>query len=126
MRFGPEIQQLGKDELTKTLGLIRQIWSRYDKDGNGYLNKIEAKDFVDKYFKYHDPLKLQIVDDAIFSDWFKSLDDDGDGLISIIEMANYLKVLGSRLNKQDPKLNPEMLKRMKTRLTVADVMQTTI
>lgn len=80
------------------MGLIRKIWSRYDKEGNGYLNKIEAKHFVDKYFKYHhDSLKLQIVDEAIFNDWFKSLDDDGDGLISIIEMANYLKVLGSRL-----------------------------
>lgn len=57
--------------------LIRSIWSRYDRDGNGYLSKTEARHFADRFFKNS---KDEItVTDNDFNKWFKILDCDGDG-----------------------------------------------
>lgn len=62
--------------------------------------------------------------DTIFGEWFKTIDDDGDGMISIVEMANYLKVLENRILTRGPKTNSFLkLKNKMTRLTVADVLQ---
>jgi Ca2+-binding EF-hand superfamily protein len=61
------------------------IWSQYDKDGHGYLDRLEAKHFVDKYFKMTQERKY--VDETLFGEWFRSLDADGDGKVSIVNLA---------------------------------------
>ncbi len=91
MRFGDEMASLKLDDHNETTKLISSIWSHYDKDGNGYLSKPEARHFADKFLKNS---KEQLtMNDSDFNEWFKILDSDGDGQISIVEMANYFKVL---------------------------------
>lgn len=56
------------------------------------MSRVEAKHFVEKYFKHSDD-SVKYIDEVIFNEWFKTLDKDGDGKVEIIEMANYMKVL---------------------------------
>lgn len=65
--------------MPKVMKVIRQIWQRYDKDGNGYLNKVEAKHFCEKYYRHSDEGVHFDENESIFNDWFKTLDQDGDG-----------------------------------------------
>jgi hypothetical protein len=46
--------------------------------GNGFLNRLEVKHFVDKHFKYQVGL-CDHVSEEVFNEWHKKLDSDGDG-----------------------------------------------
>jgi len=39
------------DDHNEVTTLIKSIWQRYDKDGNGYLSKTEARHFAERFFK---------------------------------------------------------------------------
>lgn len=94
LKFSNSISQIKTSdaESNKIMSLIRQIWQRYDKDGHGYMSKVEAKHFCDRYFKHEDE-GVKVVDERIFNEWFKTLDRDGDGRVDVTEIAAYLKVL---------------------------------
>jgi hypothetical protein len=51
LRFCDEIASLKFDDHNEVTTLIRSIWQRYDKDGNGYLSKTEARHFAERFFK---------------------------------------------------------------------------
>ena len=66
---------------------IDDIWSRYDADNSGALNKEETKMFA---------CKILGKDDATYSDEefdivFKEFDDDDSGTIEKSEMAAFVK-----------------------------------
>ena len=72
--------------------LLQQLWSMYDMDGNGFLNKREVKHFCDKHFKYHLSL-CESVPANIFDAWYSDLDSDGDGQVGITELTNSIQEL---------------------------------
>ena len=78
---------------------VDDIWDQYDKDGNGYLDKNEAKLLV------LDSLKLMgentQIDQKEFDEVFKMFDKDGNGTIDKGEMASFIrKVAGLESQKE--------------------------
>jgi len=49
--------------------IIRQIWQMYDKEGNGYLNKVEAHHFCKNFYKYYSTEHVKI-DELVFDNWY--------------------------------------------------------
>ena len=69
---------------------VDEIWSRYDDDGNDYLDKDETKRFV------QDTLKDMSSNDGAFNDadfdqCFMEFDKDGSGTIEKAEMVAFIK-----------------------------------
>lgn len=72
---------------------VEEIWCKYDKDNNGYLDKHEMKPFAKESAE-------QMGEGAAFNDeefetFFKELDTNEDGKISKDEMIEFiLKMFG--------------------------------
>ena len=75
------------DEVIKNC--VEDIWSLYDVDGNGTLDKDETRQFVKNTLKEMDPTIL--FDDEDFDQCFKEFDQDGSGTIEKDEMAGFIK-----------------------------------
>ena len=68
---------------------VNDIWGQYDKDGNGHLDKKEAKAFVLKTIvNMQGETKFT---DQEFEECFKEFDKDGSGTIEKSEMAIFIK-----------------------------------
>jgi hypothetical protein len=61
------------------MDIIRSVWQKYDKDGQGYMNRVETQHFVDKYFR--DNHGINVIPQKIFNEWFRALDKNGNNLI---------------------------------------------
>ena len=68
---------------------VDDIWSEYDKDGNGHLDKTETKAFVKKTLA--DMAGGEEFSDEDFNACFKEFDKDGSGTIEKDEMAVFIK-----------------------------------
>ena len=88
MRTGTNLHQ---ELIDKT---VDAVWSQYDKDGNGFLDKEECKAFIkDSLHELgQDANGVDVLDEA-YEAAFKEYDADGTGSISKGEMAAYLKKL---------------------------------
>ena len=69
---------------------IDTIWAQYDKEGNGVLDKEEAKEFVSQTIVGSRD-RLSSFTDEDFEACFKLFDEDGSGTIEKNEMANFIK-----------------------------------
>ena len=67
---------------------VEDIWSQFDKDGNGCLDKEETKKFVEATMKEIGDASHSEED---FDACFQEFDTNGDGTISKDEMANFIK-----------------------------------
>ena len=65
------------DQINK---LIDQIWDEYDKDGNGVLDKKEAKPFIQQTLNKTG--QHQKLNDWQYNAIFDQFDEDGDGTIA--------------------------------------------
>ena len=68
---------------------IEEIWTNYDKDNSGFLDKTETKQFVKNTL-------LEVNEKGDFSEsefekCFKEFDKDGNGQISRDEMKAFIK-----------------------------------
>ena len=68
---------------------VDDIWAQYDKDGNGHLDKTEAKGFIEETLK-------SMGDGASFTEedfnaCFAEFDKDNSGTIEKTEMAVFIK-----------------------------------
>lgn len=55
LKFSHSMKQvLSECSTEQVMAHIRQIWQCYDKDGHGYMSKLEAKHFCARYFKNKD------------------------------------------------------------------------
>ena len=87
---------------------VNNIWQMYDRDGNGELDRREAKLFVQEMMNEMATSQLSLIDEANnknssdveeeeeldedgFEQIFKMLDTDKSGTIDKTEMFNYLK-----------------------------------
>ena len=67
---------------------VDEIWTKYDDDGNGFLDKQETKNFV------MDTLKNVTeggYNEDDFEQCFREFDKDGSGTIEKSEMATFIK-----------------------------------
>ena len=73
-------------ELIKAI--VDDIWDEYDEDGNGELDKVEAKDFLARSLR-----QMQheyYLSNKEFDAFWKECDADGSGTIDKEEMAAFL------------------------------------
>ena len=68
---------------------IDDIWKTYDKDGSGYLDKAETKQFVKNTLS--EMGENGEFSEADFEACFKEFDKDGNGTISKDEMKIFIK-----------------------------------
>ena len=68
---------------------VDEIWSKYDDDGNGYLDKEETKKFVQDTLS--DMADGAGFNDEDFDTCFKEFDKDGSGTIEKGEMVQFIK-----------------------------------
>lgn len=82
-----------KDQLSEAEMMIQQtveaVWSNYDTDGNGFLDKDETFNFVLDSLRSMGQ-EANLTREA-FEEAFAEYDADGTGRISKGEMAAYLK-----------------------------------
>ena len=67
---------------------VDEIWSKYDDDGNGYLDKEETKRFVQDTLADMDAASFN---DDDFDQCFREFDKDGSGTIEKGEMVQFIK-----------------------------------
>ena len=86
---------------------VEEIWSKYDKDDNGHLDKDEVRQFVNDLLSDNKHLREaegSVYNDAEFEECFSSFDKDGSGTIDRDEMAKFIKtfaVSGSKEEEDD-------------------------
>ena len=68
---------------------VADIWTQYDTDGNGTLDKNETKEFVKKTLGEMD--SNDDFSDEDFNACFAEFDKDGNGTIDKAEMALFIK-----------------------------------
>ena len=68
---------------------VDEIWSKYDDDNNGYLDKEETKAFVKDTLS--DMSDGAGFNDDDFDQCFKEFDKDGSGTIEKTEMVQFIK-----------------------------------
>ena len=69
-----------KDQWTD---IVDHYWPKFDKDGNGHLDRGEAMRFVRQVFTGTTPSQ--------FDSYFEMMDADGSGTIDKVEMANFMR-----------------------------------
>ena len=77
----------GSDEALKAM--VEQIWSKYDLDGDGKLNLLEAKPYLKRYCG--DELEMATVSNDFIEDTWLELDEDSKSSISKENMFNFLQ-----------------------------------
>ena len=73
---------------------VDEIWSKYDKDDNGHLDKDEVRQFVHDLLSDNQKVREAegtAYNDADFEECFSSFDKDGSGTIDKEEMAKFIK-----------------------------------
>ncbi|TNV79128.1 hypothetical protein FGO68_gene7018 [Halteria grandinella] len=82
-----------QDEFEKQIALvIDQIWSQFDKDGSGQLNRKECREFFDESNRQMNGASQKITDEE-FNAAFTIVDQNGSGLISKDEMKTFIKYI---------------------------------
>ena len=71
------------------LGIIDQIWTKYDDDNNNCLDKEETKKFVQEIIGMVD--SEDQFDDANFNEIFTIVDIDSSGTIEREEMVEFIQ-----------------------------------
>ena len=70
---------------------VDDIWSDYDQDGNGHLDREETKEFVIATLnEMSDDGQVEFSDED-FKKCFREFDKDGNGTIDKVEMATFIK-----------------------------------
>ena len=73
---------------------IEEIWSQYDKNGDGHLDRSEMRAFVEKTFQEAGmEMKQGNISDEEFNKIFNKVDSDESGTIEKDEMALLIKQL---------------------------------
>ncbi|EQC28756.1 hypothetical protein SDRG_13440 [Saprolegnia diclina VS20] len=71
---------------------VDTIWSAYDRDDSGYLDKIETRKFVNTLIAEYEK-DGDVVPPVNFEECFTAFDVDGNGLLSRKEMRIFVEQL---------------------------------
>ena len=71
---------------------IDTLWEQHDVDKNGYLDKVEAKKFLDEISKVICQDRAKFYNPDNFETLFEQFDDDGNGFLSKSEMCTFIKM----------------------------------
>ena len=67
---------------------MQEIWSEYDDDNSGSLDKEETRHFIDQTLG---GISGKVLSDDEFDDLFKEFDADGSGTIEKNELRDFIK-----------------------------------
>ena len=73
---------------------VEEIWSKYDKDDSGCLDKDEVRQFVKDLLSDNQQIREadgSAYDNAEFEECFRQFDADGSGTIDREEMAKFIE-----------------------------------
>merc|ERR1711908_134235 len=70
---------------------IDVLWDTHDIDRNGYLDRKEAKTYLDDIYKIIDKDRASNYDKAKFDEVFDKFDENGDNFLSKSEMSVLIK-----------------------------------
>ena len=79
---------------------IDEVWLKNDLDKNGYLDKVEAKAFLDQVVKIIDKDRAGNYDPKQFDVIFEKFDENNDKFLSKSEMSVVIKKVFTK-NKPD-------------------------
>jgi Ca2+-binding EF-hand superfamily protein len=65
--------------------VVDEIWSCYDVDGDGIMDKEEVRHFIKEYMPVFSP--SFVYSHRTFEDMFLKMDDDGSGTVDSQELA---------------------------------------
>ena len=75
---------------------LDELWSENDDDKNGWLNKVEAENFVKEVARIIDQDRAKNFDMSEFPKLFEKFDEDKNGYLSKGEMAQFIKIVFKR------------------------------
>lgn len=81
------MEDLKKDQ-AEIINTIDKIWKRYDKDGNGVLQKIEVMNFLNEFLKMKGEGPITVDH---FNQFFDQYDTNKDGEIDKGEMSVFIR-----------------------------------
>ena len=84
---------------------IDDVWEKFDADQNGFLDKDEAKKFLDEISKIIDEERGKYYNKDNFETLFEEYDEDNNGYLSKSEMAQFIK-----MNFKPPKNDQNVIK----------------
>ena len=79
-----------KEQASQIQGAIDLIWEEHDKDNSGFLDKLEAQEFVQHTLQYLDSSRLAEFNGSKFNEGFRKFDKDGNGVIQKSEMSEFV------------------------------------
>lgn len=71
---------------------IDDMWEEFDVNQNGFLERNEAKNFIDKLSKFISNDRAKFYDKHKFDQLFDEFDADRNGLLSKGEFAQFIKI----------------------------------
>ena len=80
---------------------VEEIWTKYDKDSNGHLDKDEVRQFIKDLLSDNKQLREtegSAYNDAEFEETFRSFDKDGSGSVDKEEMAKFIGAFAMKSN----------------------------
>ena len=72
---------------------LDELWQQNDNDNNGYLDKEEAKEFLDEVVKVIQKNRKRNYDKTKFDQYFEQFDEDRNGFLSKGEMSQFIKIV---------------------------------
>ena len=81
---------------------LDEMWTKYDNDGKGYLDKKEAQPFLDEVAQIIEQSRAKSYVRKDFNQMFEEFDEDKNGFLSKNEMAILIK---KTFKKQQPRVN---------------------
>jgi Ca2+-binding EF-hand superfamily protein len=75
------------------------MWDEHDRDGNGYLDRAEAKTFLDELSKVISDDRAKFYNPDYFESYFEEFDDDNNGFLSKSELSLFIKKTFRNPNK---------------------------
>jgi Ca2+-binding EF-hand superfamily protein len=74
--------------MTDFTAVANELFSQFDADHDGTLNREELKAFYDGLVANRADLGLSADG---YDAWYSTIDKDGDGTVNVAELANYLQ-----------------------------------
>lgn len=75
---------------------IDELWDKYDVDKNNWLDREEAKKFIEAVAGVIDPDRAKLYENEKFDTLFDRYDEDQNGYLSKGEAAQFIKISFSK------------------------------
>lgn len=79
---------------------LDDLWQEFDVDQNGFLDKSEARPYLDEVAKIIQQDRAQCYDRTKFEEYFVEFDEDKNGFLSKNEMSQFIKLVFRQMESE--------------------------